>query len=69
MVPNVRPSSKRMIASALRSSVPMADDRAVNATLPLDKTVHTSSNPAASKQRFRSDILALSGLTPRRKAT
>jgi hypothetical protein len=44
-------------------------ETASKTTLPLERTVFTLRNPANSKLRLSSGILALLGLTPRRKAT
>src|SRR5712664_4642262 len=68
MVRNERPSSFFIAVSALRSSDASDDARALNTTLPLERTVFTSAKPAASKHFFSSGIFAFIGLTPRRNA-
>src|SRR5882672_8714654 len=67
MVRNERPSCFFIAASALPSS-DASVPRALNTTLPLERTVFTSAKPAASKHFFSSGIFAFIGLTPRRNA-
>jgi hypothetical protein len=55
-------------ASALRSSAASCAAGALNTTLPLESTVLTSVNPAASNVSLSSGIFAFIGLTPRRNA-
>ena len=57
-----------MAASAFRSRADSDARRASNTTLPLESTVFTSVNPAASNARLSSGIFALLGLTPLRNA-
>jgi hypothetical protein len=57
-----------MAASALRSSSASGAAGALKTTLPLESTVFTWVNPAASKAALSRGMLAFIGLTPRRKA-
>ena len=62
------PSVACMQASAFFSSARSVEGSARNTTLPLVRTVFTSSKPAFSKQRRRSSFFAIVGSTPRRNA-
>jgi hypothetical protein len=57
-----------MAATAFRSSAASLAGPAEKSTFPLERTVRTSSKPAASKAARRSGIRAFTGLTPRRRA-
>src|SRR5438874_2644743 len=68
IVRKVRPNRSVIAASARRSSDASEAARAPNTTFPLPRMVFTSVNPAASNAFFKSDIFALTGMTPRRNA-
>lgn len=68
MAGNAVRSSRAIAASAFFSSAGVEVTGARKTTFPLESTVRTSRNPAASKARTSSGIVAFVGETPRRNA-